>query len=65
MIDFQLPEGISLLDRALGNEWYTIIVLCSSLEDTVPVDGHFHAFHMIFNINDYFVVFTNLDGRSR
>lgn len=60
-----LPESVSLLDRALRNEWYTVIVLWASVVDSVPMDGYFHSFHMIFHVDDDLVVLAHLNAGSR
>lgn len=30
--------------------------------DTVPMDGHLHAFHVIFHIDDDFIIFAHLNA---
>jgi hypothetical protein len=57
------PESVSLLNRALSDEWHAIVVLCSSLPDAVPVDCDFHAFHVVFDIDDDSIVLADLDAR--
>lgn len=60
-----LPESISLLDRALCHKRNAIVVLRTSLPDSMPVDSDLHTLHVVFNVYDHFVVFADLDGRSR
>lgn len=55
-----VPESVSLLNWALSDERHTVIVLRASLPDSMPVNGDFHTFHMIFNIDYHLVVFANL-----
>lgn len=55
-----LPECISLLNWTLCYKWYTVIVLWSTLMNTMPMDCYFHTFHMVFHINDNFIIFTDL-----
>lgn len=64
IFQIKLPEGVSLLYRTLCDEWYSVVILRASLPDTVPVNGDFHTFHMVLNIDDNFVIFAHLDGRS-
>lgn len=59
-----VSEGISLLDGALRHKWDTIVVLCSTLPDSVPVNGQLHTFHVVFDIDHNSVVFTNLNTWS-
>lgn len=48
----------------LCDKWNSVIVLCAFLQDSMPVNCHFHALHMIFNIDDDSVSFTNLNTWS-
>lgn len=57
------PESVSLLNRTLSDEWHAVIVLRSSLPDTVPVNGDFHALHVILDIDDDAIVLADLDAR--
>jgi hypothetical protein len=56
------PESVSLLDRALRDEWHTVVVLSSLLPDSMPVNCDFHTFHVVFNINDDAIVLADLDA---
>jgi hypothetical protein len=55
------PESVSLLDGALCDEWYTIVVLSSLLQDSMPVNGNFHTFHVVFNVNDDAIALADLN----
>ena len=57
------PESVSLLNRTLSDEWHTIVVLRSSLPDTVPVNCDFHALHVVLDIDDDAIVLADLDAR--
>lgn len=64
IFNVNVPESVSLLDWALRHERYTVVILGSSLPDSVPMDGDFHTFHVIFYIDYHFVVFAHLYARS-
>lgn len=55
------PERVSLLDRTLRDEWDTVVVLCTLLQDSVPVNGDFHTLHVVFNVDDDAIVLANLN----
>lgn len=55
------PERISLLDRALCYKWHAIVVLCSPLPDSVPMDRNFHALHVVFNVDNNSIVLADLN----
>lgn len=57
------PECISLLNRALRYKWHAIIILSSSLPDAVPMNRHFHSFHVILDVDDDPIVLADLDAR--
>lgn len=59
-----LPEGVALLNRTLGNEWYTIVVLGATLPDTVPVNGQLHALHVVLDVDHDAIVLAHLYARS-
>lgn len=50
-----------MLNGTLGDEWHTIVILGASLPNTVPVDGDFHALHMILDVDDHLVILADLD----
>lgn len=55
------PECISLLNWALRYEWHAIVVLSSSLPDSMPVNRNFHAFHVILNVDNNSIVLADLN----
>ena len=55
-----LPECIALLNVTLCDEWHTVIVLRAALPNAMPMNGHLHAFHVVFNIDDNLIVFADL-----
>ena len=59
-----LPEGCPFLNRTLSDIRYTVVVLITLLEDSVPMDGSLHSLHVIFNVDDNFVTFAYLYTRS-
>lgn len=54
------PKGVSFLNWTLSYKWHTVVILRSSLPNTVPMNGYFNSFHVVFDINYYFISFTNL-----
>lgn len=61
---FNVPEGVSLLDGALRHERDTIVVLGSSLPDSVPMNGQLHTFHVVLDIDHNSVVLAHLNTRA-
>lgn len=56
------PESVSLLDWTLCDEWHTVVVLCSLLQDSVPMNCDFHALHVVFNVDDDAIILANLNA---
>lgn len=65
ILNSHAPERISLLDRTLCYKWHAIIVLCSPLKDSVPMDCNFHALHVVFNVDNNTIVLADLDAWPR
>lgn len=61
ILSLHAPERISLLNWALRYKWHAIIVLCTSLPDTVPVNCNLHAFHVILNVDNNSIIFADLN----
>lgn len=57
------PECVSLLDWTLSDERHAIVVLCSPLPNSMPVNRYFHALHVILNIDDHPIVLADLNAR--
>jgi hypothetical protein len=57
-----VSEGVPGEDGALGDEGDTVVVLRTSLVDTVPMDGQLHTFNLIVEVDDNLVAFANLDA---
>lgn len=57
------PESVSLLNWTLSDERHSVVVLRSSLPDAVPVNGDFHAFHVVLDVDDDAIVLADLDAR--
>lgn len=55
------PEGISLLNWTLRHEWHAIIILSSFLQDSMPMNCHFHALHMILNVDNNSIILADLN----
>lgn len=60
-----ISERVSLLNWTLRNKRYSIVVLGSSLPDSVPMDSRLHALHMVLHIDNHLVVFAHLNTGSR
>lgn len=58
------PECVSLLDRALSHKRHSVVILRASLKDAVPMDRHFHALHVVFDVDDDSIVLAHLDTGS-
>lgn len=56
------PECISLLNWALRYKRHAIVVLGTSLPNTVPMNRNLHAFHVIFNIDNDSIIFADLNA---
>lgn len=59
------PESVALLNRTLRDERNTIVVLGSALMNSVPVNSHFHALHMVLDVDYHLIVFAHLNTGSR
>lgn len=55
-----LPECVSLLNGALCHKRNTIVILRTTLMNTMPMQCRLHAFHVIFHIDDNLIVFAHL-----
>lgn len=58
------PECVALLNRTLRNERHTIVVLRAALVNSMPVNGHFHALHMVLHVDHHLIVFAHLNTGS-
>lgn len=59
-----VPEGVTLLDGALGYVGYSIGVLRPPLPNSVPVDGHCLTLHHVVHVDNDLVILADLDARS-
>lgn len=59
-----IPESVSLLNRALCDVGHSVVELRSPLPDSVPMDGDFHALHVVFDIYYDLIVLADLDAGS-
>lgn len=55
-----VTECIAIENGALCDVWYSVIVLCTPLMDTVPVNGQLHAFHLVSHVDHNFITLANL-----
>lgn len=56
------PECVSLLDWALSHKRHSVVILRASLENSVPMERHFHALHVVLDVDDDSVVLADLDA---
>lgn len=56
-----VSERVALLDGTLRDEGDAVVVLGSSLPDSVPVQSALHALHVVLDVNDDLVVLADLD----
>lgn len=56
-----VTERVSLLDGTLGDEGDSVVVLGSTLPDSVPVKSGLHALHVVLDVDDNLVVLADLN----